>query len=723
MKNFKKLYSITKFLAALILISLIFGSNVFSQDIKLKKSKSVNDSKYSGKKYHVHMKKGNNPLTSTHENSFSSNELEIMEEMNRLKKQQDAGISGDKIVELQKKLESTNGSTVTKNESNTLCRMVLPGVVNPEVDNLFSTNIFSGWYVTGLATQVEQRGTGAGRVWVAVGHSDLDTGVSAKPDTIVMYYSDNGGVSYTEYMKIAFSPGNKIGFDDLDMEIIEPTSGNKYIYLVFGYYTDGYFGSRKIGYTILTTPTPSLAGYTLSFPGQTSSSKYFNARVTSDNARYPGVPYVNIVVMQDSSAGGNEYMMTKFCRILSPYSINPAITYFPKSIYTPAAGFIDYSVFTDIAYFNNTSDSLLFVLSAYPGFNNSLYFYKAFGNSTVYPVSSGVITPSGDDIEYARVAGNGGTDMTKMLITYTDNYNNSGDYDQWMLSTEDANNWSASVLESSTLHNSRQGDVLGRRNADGSFAVAFSNYINSMQNSATCTFNGNFNLESYIHCTNTEYSNSVINPKPLFRYVQDDSCLSLWSYYYSQNSSAGCSAMNFYLKFASEGYYDENTNQNPLIVSMTVYLADANPPYNYIDTALIYTDYQLLMNEMVFRNAPDGNYYLVLKHFNMIETWSAAPVSVTHGSIGFYDFTSSASQAFGNNMMLKGSVWCIYTGDVNQDGLVDIQDVIQIYNDALNFVIGDVLITDLNGDYYVDVADLLLAYNNSTNFVTSISPP
>jgi len=63
----------------------------------------------------------------------------------------------------------------------------------------------------------------------------------------------------------------------------------------------------------------------------------------------------------------------------------------------------------------------------------------------------------------------------------------------------------------------------------------------------------------------------------------------------------------------------------------------------------------------------------------------------------------------------------IYSGDVNQDGVVDASDNGLINNAAANFVSGYVN-TDLNGDNFVDATDLGIADNNSFNFVTKITP-
>jgi len=715
-----------KVFIALNLLFILLSFNLYSQNIKLNKSKFDRNMSNLNKKFPVNKTFENNPLTTTPENIVSDEESVIRNEMDQLKNPNNMFRNGERIVELQKRLESINHSTTTVQPSQNQYTMILPPAGNPEIDNLYSTNLFNGGgYVSSVATQVEQRGAGAGKIWVAVAHTDADTGIGAKPDTINIYYTINGGATYTLYMKVAFSSANKIAFDDLDMEIIEPSSGQKSLYLTFGYYTNGFLGQRLVGYIIVTTPTPAVFGSTLTFPGQTGSSKYFNARITSDNASYPDIAYVTISIMQDSTEGSNNYMMSKFCRIYNPYVLNPAITYFPKCIYGVVAGYAT-DIFTDIAYFNNNSDSIVFVLSGYPGFESSLYLYKAYGNSSVYPTSNGAISPTGDNLEYATIASNGGFNQKKLMIVYTDNYNNSGDFDQWALSTFDANNWNASTLEYSSLHNSKRGEVIGRRNASGSFSIAFSNYLNNMQNATTCTFNGDFNLATYLHCTNTGYSNSLVNPKPAFRYVNGDSCINTWAYFYSLNTASGCSGINAYVKAATEGYYDDNTGVTPIYDVMEIVLANQSSPYNFIDTALVYLDYQLLMNEIVFRNAADGDYYFVIKHRNALETWSSSPVSISHSFNAYYDFTLAAEQSYGNNTVQEGSTWCLYSGDVDpsgiNDGIIDVDDVLYIYNDALNFIFGDYLVTDLNGDNFVDTGDILMSYNNSNNFVSVIAP-
>ncbi|MBK8983795.1 MAG: hypothetical protein IPM38_16125 [Ignavibacteria bacterium] len=57
--------------------------------------------------------------------------------------------------------------------------------------------------------------------------------------------------------------------------------------------------------------------------------------------------------------------------------------------------------------------------------------------------------------------------------------------------------------------------------------------------------------------------------------------------------------------------------------------------------------------------------------------------------------------AYGNNLVLKGSVYCIYSGDVNQDYIIDISDLSDVDNDVFIFASG-YKATDFNGDYIVE---------------------
>jgi len=174
------------------------------------------------------------------------------------------------------------------------------------------------------------------------------------------------------------------------------------------------------------------------------------------------------------------------------------------------------------------------------------------------------------------------------------------------------------------------------------------------------------------------------------------------------------------LKFFIEGFFDEASNMQ-VPDTVRVYLRNTLSPYNITDSASEIIDSN---GEGLFRfeNAPGGTYYIVVKHRNSIETWSKNGGEIlTAGQYSAYDFTNSITQAYGNNLILKGSKYCIYSGDVNQDGVVDGTDTQLIDNDAYNFANGYVN-TDTDGNSFVDGSDAIISDNNAFNFVSVIRP-
>lgn len=122
-----------------------------------------------------------------------------------------------------------------------------------------------------------------------------------------------------------------------------------------------------------------------------------------------------------------------------------------------------------------------------------------------------------------------------------------------------------------------------------------------------------------------------------------------------------------------------------------------------------------------FSSAITGSHYLVIRHRNSVETWSAAPLTIS-ASTPLYDFSNVASKAYGSNMvLLETGVWGIYSGDINQDDSIDASDIVDVTNDAESSAFGD-LVTDLNGDGSVDNSDLPVISNNSDNSIFSVQP-
>ncbi len=175
---------------------------------------------------------------------------------------------------------------------------------------------------------------------------------------------------------------------------------------------------------------------------------------------------------------------------------------------------------------------------------------------------------------------------------------------------------------------------------------------------------------------------------------------------------------------APEGFYNPGSNSMNMSDEFVLSLYSAGFPYPLIEQSSATVDSLSLTASFSFVNVSSGSYYLGITHRNSIETWSAVPVSYTGGGILNYDFTSSIAQAYGNNMKQIDTFplkFGIYSGDVNQDWVIDGTDTGLIDNDAFEFVSGYVG-TDLTGDYTVDASDASIADNNAFAFIQVIAP-
>ncbi len=190
---------------------------------------------------------------------------------------------------------------------------------------------------------------------------------------------------------------------------------------------------------------------------------------------------------------------------------------------------------------------------------------------------------------------------------------------------------------------------------------------------------------------------------------------------YSRWSASSVPSLAAVLKVIVEGYYDVANNRLNIRDTVRAYLRNNTAPYAIVDSAKSVIDSTIFSGNFNFTNAVSGSYYIQTKQRNSIETWSKNPVSYVLGSAMNYDFTTAVTQAFGNNEVLKGTKSCIYSGDVTQNGFVDLQDVLQINNNASSFLTGYV-VTDVNGNRIVDLTDVLIAYNNANNFVSVKKP-
>jgi hypothetical protein len=167
--------------------------------------------------------------------------------------------------------------------------------------------------------------------------------------------------------------------------------------------------------------------------------------------------------------------------------------------------------------------------------------------------------------------------------------------------------------------------------------------------------------------------------------------------------------------------YNQGVYPNPSTVadSVTVELHDATAPY-----ALTFlTKLPMEQNGSITikgLGVVGQSYYIVLKHRNTVETWSAQPVVMN--TITNYDFSTSNTQAFGGNQReMEPGVFALYSGDVNQDWSIDAFDYLLLDPDIIAGAFG-YIDTDLTGDGVVDAFDYIVLDGNLTNGVGAVMP-
>ncbi|MEO8665247.1 MAG: aryl-sulfate sulfotransferase [Ignavibacteria bacterium] len=174
-----------------------------------------------------------------------------------------------------------------------------------------------------------------------------------------------------------------------------------------------------------------------------------------------------------------------------------------------------------------------------------------------------------------------------------------------------------------------------------------------------------------------------------------------------------------------QGFYDQATGRMNMKDTVALYLRNTIAPYDIVDSARSVIDSVNFKGVFTFYNTVSGNFYISVRHRNGMETWSKeGGENFIAGNVNNYDFTTAASQAYGSNMIQVSASpvrFAIYNGDVNQNDMVSLVDILETTNNASNFVNGYVS-TDVNGDRLTNLDDVLFVSNNSNLFVSIVTP-
>ncbi len=286
-------------------------------------------------------------------------------------------------------------------------------------DNLQNVLLLNSSMTKVIRFAVEYNQATAGKIWAVVAYQG--TGSSSTPDTVRIYYSTTGGSTWSLRVTIILGGTDKVNYDDLDLEIIEPTSGDKYLWCVYGLRASGGTGRYfSAGFSARITGTFDIGFFAFSWPGNDPAKRYYNVRITSDNTIWSSAAYVYIVCSFDSAAGSGFDNCQKLVRCTSPYTISPTFSYKGDRcgwyMGAPLTAGYHRTLFTDIAFFRNTNDSLIISFSGVPD-STKLFFSKL-----------SVSAPPGAGNQYGFIGGNEPNDYKYGTQIATNGNTNGGCY-------------------------------------------------------------------------------------------------------------------------------------------------------------------------------------------------------------------------------------------------------------------------------------------------------
>jgi len=459
----------------------------------------------------------------------SSEALELEKQIQALREQNNPSNSMQ-IEKLNEMLGKVTGNFVTAKVK------YYPGgaeqVINApfieETDAIGNVRLFSSTSYTpkAMGTVIEQRGANIGRIWAVYAFSAN----TSTPDSIRVVYSTNNGLTWIGYANAWLGGTDKINYDDLDVELLEGTTGDKFLWIVYGLRATGGSGKWFTGGFVLNITTFSAGLFAFSWPGDDAAKRYYNIRITSDNSYWVTGAWMYLACSFDSLGASSWRVNTqKFARCNSPYTTTPTISYMPTKYwwYSGAApANFQRTLYTDIAYFRNTNDSIIVSFSGVPD-STTVFFAKSDinGNAPTAGFSQKGTETTAHKYGARLVSSNtaGGTAVLFNQVVSGVNYIK---YFR-ALNGNFANPSGQSALVEFLKTNSLS-DVAARRGFN-SFYYSYIYwgttdslrmvYLNPLASGSLV--NGKLNHNVLLTAT--------ISPKPLFRNVSNDSCFVLFN--------------------------------------------------------------------------------------------------------------------------------------------------------------------------------------------------
>jgi len=470
------------------------------------------------------------------------------------------------------------------------------------------------WFTNSVAISYDRI---KGDIYAAVGQI-LSVNPLPEADTLRILRSTNNGLSF-ELIYSFTMPGNfHYAPNSLDMEVISKgDSSFAFIgisYSLGGNYSSGILRVRQDG---------NLASFAI-IQGN-AVNKFYNTRITSDNAKYTSGTYIYVSATLDSTIAGNRRVKSKLYRISEPYA--PSLKLY--SCYQDnSAGQYGYYIGSiapanaefesDIACVNTPGDSDLVytvtVVRGVPGvFNDgtSLYFTKNKSLAATAP-SLFVQSEIGSYLKKSpRIASTGY--MNSSLVVLTRRLYQDGDWDPYSFYCRDINaptpNFTGTFVSTAT-DTTVAVAITAKYRSNGTYLMGYCN--RTFQGYSGDVFIRPFNSGNFgenIQINNITAAGQV-GPDVCFRNVNNDSCMAVW---------AGYDGFRDYVTGGCSGAFIGINNQSAVIDNFVLEQNYPNPfnPSTYIKFNLFKSGYvtlkvyDVLGNEvqnLLSENKPAGSY-------------------------------------------------------------------------------------------------------------------
>jgi len=711
-----------------IAIGVILNFNVSAQEKKIYKGEIPASLKI----------EKNSPRENQNHKTSSKEVLDFQNKMRIAKESGDRNESKKLVSEIDNKLGTKTVSLVKREMPENNFRNLNLQPENFDTSKIYHSENFYYSFKC-VTTCTVQRGTNAGRVYTsAIIQEDNELAFMG------IFYSDNNGSSWTEYLLFDAYIWEQTGYEQffkftMDAEIIEGTN-SKFLYITYPSFSltaQGLAPSNGLAVIDLNSNQVNLSY--LFWPGMFTYDPPFvwiefntyDVKMVSDNSRYTNNAWLYFVAKCDSifyNYPTYTKQGEKVAVCLDPYELYPDVSYNPGNFMGMITDGSINNFDCDLAYFYNNGEDSIMVVESGLETNSSI----AIGTASIFEILTncyyrGELSTDFNPRKNIRIASNGA--YKNLMIICENRYSGSDNDIEYYKSSNGSAGWTNGFVDY-TIYNSKGTGILGKRNDPGNFSVAYNSTYGGYTNAAFCK-SSNYIWGEILHPFSLTESDVNCLPYPAIAFNginnismaiwSDDIALqpTLWS-----SSTNVNTIKNLFLFGAIQGLYDPAADEM-LDDTVTVYLRNTSSPFAKIDSSKKELYGPGTGQYFTFNNAQNNiPYYVEVKHRNALETWSAVPVTFVSDNTSIA-FSVDAIYAYGNNEIQVDdspyNVFAFYSGDVNQDGIIDASDLSIVENDVSNSVSGYVP-ADLNGDDFVDASDLSIVENNVALGVFVVTP-